>query len=116
MKTKYWILLLSLVLVLCTGLSLWLFRPQQASAVEVRCQGQLLYTLPLNTDRVITVETELGINVITVHDGQVAVTEADCPDKHCVNRGFCSGGTQIVCLPHRLVLTFTGSALDAVAG
>ena len=118
MKTKYWVLLLALVLVLCTGLSLWLFRPQQAGFVQVTAKGQLLHTLPLSVDTVVTVETELGTNIITVKDGKVAVTQADCPDQHCVNRGFCSGGAQIVCLPNRVVLTFLNgtSGLDGVAG
>ena len=116
MKTKYWIIGLSLLLALSVGLSLWLFRPSQAAAVQVISQGKVLYTLPLSVDTQITVESVLGSNVITVKDGKVAITEADCPDQHCVNRGFCSGGAQIVCLPNRLVLAFTDSSLDAITG
>ena len=117
MKTKYWILLFCLLLVVSVGLSLWLFWPQPAGFVQISAQGQLLHTLPLQVDTVVTVETDLGTNVITVKDGKVAVTEADCPDKYCVARGFCSGGAQIVCLPNRVVLTFVGkSGFDGMVG
>ena len=118
MKTKYWILGLSLLLAISVLLSLWLFRPQQAGAVQVISRGQVLYTLPLSVDTQVTVETELGTNTVKVKDGKVAVTAADCPDKHCMNRGFCGGGAQIVCLPNRLVLAFTEGTggLDGMVG
>ncbi len=116
MKNKTWLILLGSVFALCAGLSLWLFRPQTADTVQVYCKGALLYTLSLGEDQVIPIETELGRNVITIQNGQVAVTEADCPDGHCKNRGFCSGGSPIVCLPHRLVLEFSQSDIDAIAG
>ena len=118
MKTKFWIVTIGAVLALCLGLSLWLLQPgQTATAVRVISGGELLYTLPLNEDTQIEVVTDWGTNVVTVEDGKVAVTEADCPDKYCMARGYCSGGTQIVCLPNRLVLEFVGEqAVDGVSG
>lgn len=117
MKTKIWILILALVLLICAGLSVWLLRPTDAAAVEVWSEGELVKTVSLSVDQTFAVETEKGVNVITVQNGKVAVTEADCPDKYCMARGFCSGGTQIVCLPNRLVLKFTGkTAVDGVTG
>ena len=53
-----------------------------------------------------------------VKDGKVSVTEADCPDKVCVNTGEISkSGDTIVCLPHKLVVEIEGSTseTDAVA-
>ncbi len=117
MKTKFWILLLAGILLLSVLLSLWLLHPNAAESVRVYSEGELLYTLPLSQDTQITVVTDRGQNTITVRDGKVAVTEADCPDGHCVNRGFCSGGAHIVCLPHRLVLEFSGvQAPDGISG
>ena len=56
-------------------------------------------------------------NVVTVKDGKIGVTEATCPDHYCMNRGFCSSGTQIVCLPNRLVIRFVGEQeIDGVSG
>ena len=47
----------------------------------------------------------------------IAVTAATCPDHYCMHRGFCDRGTQIVCLPNRLVIRFLGEQnIDAVAG
>ena len=118
MKTKVWIGIFAVVLVVCGALSLLLLLPgQDAVFVQVRSEGKLLYTLPLSVDQQLTVTGENGTNVITVKDGKVAVTEADCPDGYCMDRGFCSGGAQIVCLPNRLVLHFTGdSDVDFVVG
>lgn len=116
MKTKAWIGIFALILAVSLGLSLWLLRPSEASAVQVYCDGNLLLTLDLRIDRQEIVETEFGRNVVTVQGGKVAVTEADCPDGYCMRRGWCSGGAQIVCLPNRLVLRFTGeSEVDAVS-
>lgn len=117
MKTKLWIGILAALLAVCIGLSLWLLRPGQAAAVEVWSEGELIKTLSLSVAQTFTVETEKGLNVITVENGKVAVTQANCPDKYCMARGFCSGGTQIVCLPNRLVLKFVGeTAVDGVVG
>lgn len=118
MKTKIWILVLSVVTAACIGLSVWLLRPQeQATAVKVVSCGKVLTTLPLSEDTEFSVQIPDGSNVVTVRDGKVAVTHADCPDKYCMNRGWCSGGTQIVCLPNRLVLEFVGrTAIDGVSG
>ena len=118
MKTKYWAILLGSLLTLCLGLSLWLLLPgADASAAEIWSDGKLLYTLDLRTDQTKTVVSQRGTNVITVKDGKIAVTDADCPDGYCMDRGFCSSGAQIVCLPNRLVIKFTGEqAIDGVAG
>ena len=117
MKTKYWILLLGLLLAVSLVAAAWIGNHREARAVQVYSQGQLLYTLPLSVDTAVTVETDRGTNTITVRGGKVAVTAASCPDGYCMKRGFCSGGAQIVCLPNRLVLKFTTEApVDAVAG
>ena len=118
MKTKLWIGLLAVLLVLCLGLSIMLLWPQgDAAAVEIWSDGALEQTLSLTVDQTVTVESANGVNVITVENGKVAVTQADCPDGYCMDRGFCSGGAQIVCLPNRLVLKFVGEkSVDGVAG
>ena len=118
MKTKFWIVLIAAVLVICVGLSLWLLWPgEDAAYAEVWSDGKLLYTLALSVDQEVTVQTDRGTNVITVKDGKIAVTEADCPDHYCMDRGFCAGGSQIVCLPNRLVIRFVSQQeMDGVVG
>ena len=118
MKTKIWIIILTVLVLICLGLSLWIFLPREsAQSVKVISEGEVLYILPLDTDTQIEIVTDRGINTVTVKNGKVAVTEANCPDGHCMKRGFCSNGVQIVCLPNRLVLEFTGQqVLDGVVG
>ena len=117
MKTKSWAILLSVLLAVSLGLSLWLLRLQQAAYAQVWSDGKLIHTLDLNVDRVVEVKTNSGSNRIEIRDGQIAVTDADCPDHYCMDRGFCSGGVQIVCLPNKLVIKFVGSTeVDGVAG
>ncbi len=119
MKTKYWILILSAALaisLLCT--IPFLMTPAAADRAEIYSQGELLYTLDLSVDKTVTLSIpDGGSNTITVRNGKIAVTAANCPDHYCMDRGFCSGGTQIVCLPNRLVIQFVGEQeIDGLAG
>ena len=118
MKNKTWIAILAALLCVCVGLSIWLLKPgQEASQVEVWSEGELKYTLDLAVDQEVTVTTEQGSNTITVKDGKVAVTAANCPDHYCMQRGYCAGGAQIVCLPNRLIIKFMGEQeIDGVVG
>ena len=117
MKTKVWIMLLAVVLVVCVALGVWLLWPREAKNAQVYSDGELLFTLDLRIDQTKTVQSQYGTNVITVKDGKIAVTQADCPDHYCMDRGFCSGGAQIVCLPNRLVIRFGGEVeIDAAVG
>ena len=119
MKTKTWILLLAALLVICLLLTVPVFLPREdATCAEVRSQGQIVRTVDLRIDQEFTVDTPNGgHNVVTVKNGKIAVTEANCPDHYCMDRGFCSSGAQIVCLPNQLVIQFTGPlAVDSVVG
>ncbi len=118
MKTKTWLLLLGLLLVLSAGLSIPMLMPGEAAAyAEIYSDGQLLHTVDLSVDRTITVSNGKGHNVVTVRDGKIGVTEANCPDHYCMDRGLCSSGAQIVCLPNRLVISFLGDvSVDSVVG
>ena len=118
MRTKTWALLLVALLILCAGAGVILLMPGEAAQrVEIQSEGKVLYTLDLLVDQVLTVATEQGSNTITIKDGAVAVTEADCPDHYCMQRGFCNSGSAIVCLPNRLVIRFLGGQeIDGVAG
>ena len=118
MKSKSWMLILAAVLVLSVALSVVLLMPQEdASRAEIWSDGVLVATVDLDVDRVLTVEGKNGANVVTISDGKIAVTDADCPDHYCMARGYCSGGVQIVCLPNRLVIKFLGKqVLDGIVG
>lgn len=119
MKTKTWILIFALILLLCGGLSIFLFVPGEAAThAEIRSNGELLHFVDLRIDQQFHITTaDGGSNVVTVRDGKIAVTEANCPDHYCMNRGYCNSGAQIVCLPNRLVIEFQGEQpVDAFVG
>ena len=119
MKTRYWILLLSGILILCLGLSIpLLFSGRDAAFAEIISDGQIMKVVDLTVDQEIHITTASGgRNPITVRDGAIGVTEANCPDHYCLDRGMCTGGAQIVCLPNRLIIRFKGSqTVDSIAG
>ena len=114
MKTKFWIMLFGAVAAACLFLSLPLLRTEQARFARITTGGREIKTVDLAIDQEFTVD---GKNTVTVKDGKIAVTWADCPDHYCMKRGFCDGGTDIVCLPNRLVISFLGEqAIDAAIG
>ena len=114
MKTKFWIILFGAVAAVCILLSLPLLLREQARFAQITSKGEVVKTVDLLIDQEFTVD---GKNTITVKDGRIAVTWADCPDHYCMKRGYCSGGTDIVCLPNRLVISFLGEQeVDAAVG
>ena len=108
MKTKYWIIVLTLVL-LCSAVGGFFLMNsnQNAAFARILSDGEVIKTISLHMDQEFTVTgSNGGENTVTVKDGKIAVTAATCPDHYCMQRGFCDGGTQIVCLPNRLVIAF----------
>ena len=118
MKSKTWIAVLAGLLALCLGLSVWLLWPKgNAARVQIKSGGEVLYTLRLDEERTLTITTDGGSNTVAIKDGKIAVTAADCPDHYCMQRGWCAGGTPIVCLPNGLVIEFLeGSEIDGAVG
>lgn len=73
--------------------------------VLITVDGKIYERLPLADDVEITVVTSAGINYVIIRNGEVWVSDADCPNKTCVNhRAISKAGEQIVCLPHKMVL------------
>ena len=118
MKTGYWIAGLALILAVCVAASVWVLLPGEAAeTVEIWSDGEFLYSLPLSVDTQLRIDSKQGRNTITIADGKIAVTQADCPDHYCMDRGYCNGGAQIVCLPNRLVIKFVApQEIDGVVG
>ena len=108
MKSKYWIWLFAVILALCLALILLPSQGTPAELAQIK-YGSKITTVDLSTDQELVFEAEDGsYNAVTVRGGKIAVTEANCPDQYCVGQGFCSSGTPIVCLPHKLVIEFLG--------
>lgn len=89
-----------------------LFPKDENSAVyaEVLRDNEVVCTLNLSEegDRNFRIECESGWNEITVKDGKICVSDADCPDRTCVKSGYLRHEhLPVVCLPHRLVIKFS---------
>ena len=78
--------------------------------------GCLINTIDLSAvtqDYELTYEaTDGGYNIITIKPGQIAVTDASCPDHVCVNQGFIHNSMlPITCLPNKLVIQLKENTL-----
>ena len=116
MKTKTWILLIAAIAAVCLGLSIFLLLPgDDAVYAEISSGGKIVRTVNLRIDQQFTVTGETGgSNTVTVRDGRIAVTAADCPDGVCVAQGALThGGVPIICMPHHLSVRIEGSGIDA---
>lgn len=91
----------------------------QGAYVKVSVDGELYGTYSLDEDREIVIENGKHLNKITIKDGTVQMTEADCANQLCVKQGSISSTAQsIVCLPNRVVVEIVGEDgdYDVVAG
>ena len=119
MKTRTWLLLFAALALVLAALA---FRPKADGArAEVWSDGTLVMTLDLTRDGEYDVESAFsgGHNTVIVRDGQVFVSQADCPDGICVAHGPAQAGSPVVCLPNRLIVSLTGGeqeGADAAVG
>lgn len=117
MKQKHWILIFAAVIAVC--LAVWLLPRGGGQTALVYQDGTLLYILNLRQDRTLTVTGPAGENIITVADGEVFVSRADCPDQICVQHGpLQKTGGPIICLPNRLTIEWAqkDAQVDALSG
>ncbi len=116
-----------LVLLACVLLALvsgvWTYfslKPAPEDSIVITVDGEVIYegSAVQSEPKRITVNSAGGENVILIDSGGVKVESADCPDKACVKMGYLkSANLPIVCLPHKLVISFGGASgeLDAVS-
>ena len=109
------VILIACLLIICgllfAGMKFWQKRNTDADAyVEVKVDGEVYATYPLNEDRVERIEYDNGCyNVLEIKDGKANVTEASCPDQICVrHKAIHYSDETIVCLPNKLTITVVG--------
>lgn len=100
------IVLLFIIISLCAGMIIIFgLNKTKGKTVRISVDGEKVKTMALDEDYEYRVETPQGHNIVVVKDGVVRVTEADCPDKICVNHKPVSDiGETIICLPHKVVV------------
>lgn len=85
---------------------------------QITIGGKLYKNIPLSShkgEERIEVKSKDGINIVSIKDDKIAILEADCPDKVCMNPGYINKpGQSLVCLPHRLMIEIKGDSEDDV--
>lgn len=122
-KTRYWIIAVSLVLALSGVISaVILARGTHGATASIILDGKVVRTVELDAATEpyeFDITSEYGTNRIRVEGGQICVVDADCPDRLCVRMGWRKNAAlPIACLPHRLVIEIVDATedVDAVAG
>ena len=71
----------------------------------IKIEGAVVHKVDLSEEKIFTLETSGGKNIVEIKNGAVAVIEADCPDKICVRRGAIKNvGEVIACVPHKILI------------
>ena len=120
MRTKLILALLIGAVAVSAAVLLLQGRGTRASVARITRDGVLLEEIDLTKTQApfsFLLEDGRGRNLISVEQGRIRVSEADCPDQICVDQGLISDGTvPIVCLPHRLLVEIVGAEGDLDGG
>ena len=116
-RTKFWVILIGVALIVSMAASIYVFRTHITDGVVgVYHHGELVKEIHLDTvttPYTFTVGDENDYNVVSVERGRICVSEATCPDHVCMKTGWISdGAVPIVCLPNELVIKVEGGAAD----
>lgn len=119
-KRNTYLFLLILLVIIGAGFLIqrYFFGKTGATAI-IEQDGEIISELDLSKDTELVLDDgNGGSNTITVKDGTIAVTDANCPDLVCVHTGSISQtGEVIACLPHKLIITISeekNNDLDAI--
>ena len=122
-RRRFLLAALALVLLIATGSVYWFWlRGTDETIATITLDGEVIAEYDLSQVReteMFTVGAPGAENTIRVSSEGIAVISADCPDQVCVHQGVRSHGPRpIVCLPHKLSITFSAdtNGVDAVAG
>lgn len=84
---------------------------QKGRYAFVYVDNELYSKEDLNQTKTFDIKTKNGFNRIKIHDGGIEISEANCPDKVCVNTGFITKPSQsIVCIPNRVQIKISGES------
>jgi len=76
----------------------------EGKTVRIEVNGHPVYLLPVEKDRVVSVDGPEGETVIEIKNHKVRITKSPCYNKLCIHQGWIESGA-IVCLPNRVVIT-----------
>lgn len=100
------------IVLIAVGITCWLvmwFVLPAGNTADVYIDGKMVQTIDMTVDDAYEFSTDRGSNTVVVESGKIRVSDADCPDKVCVDMGWKSRrGEAITCLPHKLVIEIQG--------
>ena len=119
MKRKRNTVLFLIILFLIIGIGFLIQRyylGKSGISAIIEQDGETVAELDLNKDTELVLNDGTGgSNTITVQNGHISVTEANCPDLVCVRTGAISQtGEVIACLPHKLIITISSDQTDSL--
>lgn len=119
MKNRVFIVIIIFIFLVGIAGSVLVWTAPAKHHIRVVSDDETIYTadLELTEDMTFDVDYEGHINTVEIRDHRIRVVSADCPDQTCVHMGWLrSSSMPIVCLPHKLVIEFTGDKdeIDAV--
>lgn len=102
-------LILIAVLIIFSLMPLAINSSAEKKIAVVKVDGVIEYELDLTEEKIFTIESSIGKNILEVKGGAVRVIEADCPDKICVKHGAIKNfGEVIACVPHKILIEIAG--------
>ncbi|CUA85032.1 MULTISPECIES: NusG domain II-containing protein [Gulbenkiania] len=104
-----------LIILLATGLTLWLsialWQGGSARTVRILSGGRLFLETSLLHDRTVTVPGPLGSTRVEIRAGRVRVASDPGPRQYCVRQGWLTrAGDTALCLPNAVRVELGGSA------
>lgn len=108
-----------LIIIFIAVIAIWfgyrMMNQGEGSRVRVTVDGEEYGVYSLEKEQEIPIQVDGEVtNTLIIRDGEADMTEADCPDKLCVNqKSISSAGETIVCLPNKIVVEVISSDEEA---
>lgn len=89
---------------------------ENADYAQIMVDGKIIGNYSLAEEKTFLIETESGhYNKVIINQGEIYVSEADCPDLNCVKQGAINKNAQtVICLPHKLVITVFANDVNEI--
>ena len=122
-STKFWILIILVILIAASVLSLFVMNanrlmPRHGTVIaKIYQSGECIYSIDLSA---VTAEYTIQIggeitNTVTVGSGRICISDATCPDHVCVRQGWITNEiVPIVCLPNKVIIQIEGASITDI--
>lgn len=103
------LLIVTLIIIALAGFIFIGYFSEEADTAIVNVDGKEALRLPLNKNRIFSVEGPLGITDIEIKDGSIRVINSVCDKKICVKTGWIHKSYQhILCVPNHIAIYLSG--------